>query len=243
MSLESALARVSQIQSYFNAGAIPPSTATTSTAASSAPSTAAQTNFATLLQGATAPSVANSIFGSGQATATAPTAAAAQVTVPGQVATAAPTTPITGATGAGAEIVNIAQSQVGQHEVPMGSNDGPAIAMYRTATQGAMAGEPWCAYFVSWAARQAGEPLGPQGQGYGYVGDIWNWAQQTGRAIPNGPGVVPQPGDLILFGTEHVGIVKQVLPNGSIETIEGNYGNAVQNVIRGAGEATGYVRM
>jgi hypothetical protein len=34
-----------------------------------------------------------------------------------------------------------------------------------------------------------------------------------------------------------------VLPNGNIETIEGNYNNQVENVIRGPGEATGYVQM
>jgi hypothetical protein len=145
--------------------------------------------------------------------------------------------------GAAQAIVQIASSQVGQSEQPPGSNDGPAIAQYRTATQGAAAGEPWCAYFASWVARQAGEPIGSQGQGLGYVGDIWSWAEQTGRAIPNGSGVTPTPGDLIVFGDHHVGIVKQVLPNGSIETIEGNYDNQVSQVVRGAGEATGYVRM
>jgi hypothetical protein len=140
-------------------------------------------------------------------------------------------------------MVQIAQSQVGQAEQPPGSNDSPQIAMYRTATAGAAAGEPWCAYFVSWAARQAGTPLGAQGQGFGYVGDIWSWAQQTGRATANGPGVRPAPGDLIVFGDHHVGIVESVLPDGSIQTIEGNYSNKVSRVIRGAGEATGYVRM
>jgi hypothetical protein len=144
---------------------------------------------------------------------------------------------------AGSRIVQIAQSQIGQTEQPPGSNDSPAIAEYRTATQGAVQGAPWCAYFASWAARQAGEPIGAQGQGLGYVGDIWSWAQQTRRAIPNGPGVKPQPGDLIVFGDHHVGIVDQVLPGGSIETIEGNYNNQVSQVTRGAGEATGYVQM
>ena len=143
----------------------------------------------------------------------------------------------------GQEMVQIASTQIGQTEQPPGSNDSPAIATYRTATAGAQAGEPWCAYFVSWVAREAGAPLGPQGQGYGYVGDIWKWAQNTGRAIPNGPGVVPQPGDLIVFGDHHVGIVDQVLPNGDIETIEGNYSNQVSQVIRGPNEATGYVQM
>ncbi len=145
--------------------------------------------------------------------------------------------------GTGAQIVRIAESQIGQTEQPPGSNESPAIAIYRTATAGAVPGAPWCAYFASWAARQAGAPLGAGGEGLGSVGQIWSWAQSSGRAIPNGPGVTPQPGDLIVFGDEHVGIVKEVLPNGDIATIEGNYENKVAANVRTPTEATGYVHM
>ncbi len=143
----------------------------------------------------------------------------------------------------GARIVAIAESQLGQTEQPPGSNESPAIAQYRTATAGAAPGAPWCAYFASWVARQAGEPIGEQGQGAGAVADVWSWAQSTGRAIPNGPGVVPQPGDLIVFGDEHVGIVRDVLPSGQIQTIEGNYESKVAANVRSPTEATGYVNM
>jgi signal peptidase I len=61
--------------------------------------------------------------------------------------------------------------------------------------------------------------------------------------VPNGPGVVPKPGDLIVFGDEHVGIVRNVLPSGQIQTIEGNYEDKVAANVRSAGEATGYVSM
>jgi hypothetical protein len=144
---------------------------------------------------------------------------------------------------AGARIVAIAESQLGQTEQPPGSNESPAIAQYRTATEGAIPGAPWCAYFASWVAHQAGEPLGAQGQGIGDVSDIWSWAQSSGRAIPNDPGVVPKPGDLIVFGGEHVGIVRGILPNGQIATIEGNYENKVAANVRSPTEATGYVSM
>jgi hypothetical protein len=143
----------------------------------------------------------------------------------------------------GARIVAIAESQLGQTEQPPGSNESPAIAQYRTATVGAQPGAPWCAYFASWAASQAGEPLGAQGQGSGSVEQLWSWAQSTGRAIANGPGVVPRPGDLIVFGDQHVGIVKDVLPNGQIQTIEGNYENKVAANVRSPTEASGYVNM
>ncbi len=156
----------------------------------------------------------------------------------------ASTTGLTGPnSSSGQQIVRVAESQLGQAEQPPGSNESPAIAMYRTATAGAAPGAPWCAYFASWAARQAGEPLGSGGEGLGSVGQVWSWAQSTGRAIPNGPGVTPQPGDLIVFGNEHVGIVRDVLPNGDIQTIEGNYENKVSANMRTPGEATGYVNM
>jgi CHAP domain len=164
----------------------------------------------------------------------------------GGIAGASQSMPLGGSYGPqtpGQRIVAIAETQVGQAEQPPGSNESPAIAQYRTATAGAVPGAPWCAYFASWAARQAGEPLGSQGQGLGAVSEIWSWAQSVGRAIPNGPGVAPQPGDLIVFGGEHVGIVKQVLPNGDIETIEGNYENKVALNVRAPSEPTGYVNM
>ncbi len=138
-------------------------------------------------------------------------------------------------------IVQAAEGQVGQAEQPPGSNDGPQIALYRSAVQGAQAGQPWCAYFVSWAAAQAGSPLGDAGQGLGSVSEIASWAQRTGRYLPAGS--APQPGDLMLFGSAHVGLVESVNPDGSLTTIEGNSSDAVSRVHRMPGEATGYVRL
>src|SRR4051812_23357898 len=59
-----------------------------------------------------------------------------------------------GATGAAAA----AQGEVGQAEQPPGSNDSPRIAQYRASVGGGVG--PWCAYFASWCAQQAGTPLG-----------------------------------------------------------------------------------
>jgi hypothetical protein len=176
-------------------------------------------------------------------TTSAPSAAPTFATALAQANGAMPVSSFSPAGGAGNQIVAAAESQIGQAEQPPGSNESPAITEYRSATAGAMPGAPWCAYFASWAARQAGEPLGAQGQGLGSVSAIWSWAQGAGRAVPNGPGVTPKPGDLIVFGGEHVGIVKGVLPDGSIQTIEGNYENKVSLNVRPAGEASGYVSM
>jgi hypothetical protein len=153
---------------------------------------------------------------------------------------AAVTDPMAASANVGENTVAAAETQLGVAEQPPGSNDSPQIAMYRGAVAGAQAGEPWCAYFASWASAQAGAPLGSSGQGLGSVAEITSWAQQTGRYLPAGS--APQPGDLMLFGDEHVGIVESVNPDGSLTTIEGNYNDAVSQVHRMPSEATGFVR-
>jgi hypothetical protein len=139
-------------------------------------------------------------------------------------------------------MIEAARSQQGVTEQPPGSNDAPQIAAYRQATEGAPGPGPWCAYFVSWAARQAGTPLGDRGQGFGSVDAMWSWAQGAGRGVPNGPGVTPQVGDVIILN-QHTGIVTGVRQDGTVETIEGNTSDRVDVRTHPAGEAIGYVRM
>src|SRR5918992_4349567 len=142
----------------------------------------------------------------------------------------------------GQRMLAAAQAELGQAEQPPGSNDSPRIAEYRTATAGSGLG-PWCAYFVSWAAQQARAPVGEQGQGFGAVSALYAWGERTGRALP--AGARPQPGDIIVWGGRHIGIVENVLPDGSIQTIEGNSSDQVSRRTYGSdgGGATGYVRL
>src|SRR3954465_5899413 len=165
---------------------------------------------------------------------------------PGGRAPARPAPPAPGAgggTSAGQAMLNAVRNEVGVAEQPPGSNDSPRIAQYRQATAGSGVG-PWCAYFASWAARQAGVPLGDQGQGLGRVDDVYAWAQRTGKAIPNGAAAHPQPGDLIVWD-EHIGVVESVDPDGSMHTIEGNSSDKVSRRTYGSdgGNAVGYVRL
>ena len=90
-----------------------------------------------------------------------------------------------------------------------------------------------------------GVPLGDQGQGFGSVSALYSWAQKAGKAIPNGPGVTPQPGDLIVWGGEHIGVVDHVDTDGTIHTVEGNSSDKVSERTYAPGErpATGYVRL
>jgi hypothetical protein len=185
-------------------------------AAPPAATPAGTTNFASALQSA-------SPLGASATLAPAPLAAAAP-------------------TSAGQAVLNAVRGEVGVKEQPPGSNDSPRIAMYRQATAGSGVG-PWCAYFASWAARQAGVPLGDHGQGFGSVSSVWSWAQSAGKAMPAGS--KPAPGDLIVWGSRHIGIVSSVDPNGTIHTIEGNSSDRVSERTYGpdGGGATGYVHL
>jgi hypothetical protein len=148
------------------------------------------------------------------------------------------------ASSAGQAIVNLVRREVGVSEQPPGSNDSPRIAQFRQATAGSGVG-PWCAYFTSWAAREAGVPLGDGGQGFGRVDDVYAWAQKAGKAIPNtGADVKPQPGDLIVWD-EHIGVVESVGADGTINTIEGNSSDQVarRSYAPGQRPAIGYVRL
>jgi len=160
----------------------------------------------------------------------------------GATATTAAAPVQAGGTPAGQAMLATVRPEVGQTEQPPGSNDSPRIAQYRQATAGAPGPGPWCAYFVSWAARQAGVPIGDSGQGFGRVDDVMAWGQRAGKALPAGS--TPQPGDLIVWD-EHIGIVESVGTDGSIHTIEGNSSDSVATRTYGSdgGGAVGYVRL
>jgi hypothetical protein len=159
----------------------------------------------------------------------------------GPLATSA-SLPVAGGSSAGQAVLNAVRNEVGVAEQPPGSNDAPRIAQYRQATVGSGVG-PWCAYFTSWAAREAGVPLGDAGQGFGRVDDVWAWAERSGKAIP-ATGAQPQPGDLIVWD-EHIGVVESVGADGTISTIEGNSSDSVARRTYGSdgGGAVGYVRL
>lgn len=147
----------------------------------------------------------------------------------------------------GQRLASIATAELGVAEAPAGSNDGARIAQYRTATDGAGVG-PWCAYFTSWVAAQAGVPIGPGGSGLGYVPTVKQWAQDTGRYVPAGSAPA-QVGDLVVFDRDgdgvldHIGVVTGVSPDGGIQTVEGNSSDKVSARSYGPGGYAGLVRL
>ncbi|MDO4732455.1 MAG: CHAP domain-containing protein [Bacillota bacterium] len=83
-----------------------------------------------------------------------------------------------------------------------------------------MPGQPWCAMFVSWCARQAGlgQEVIPR---FAYVPYGLAFFRERKRYFPRGARI-PSPGDLVFFGnSEHVGIVERV-EKGVLFSIEGN---------------------
>jgi uncharacterized protein (TIGR02594 family) len=157
--------------------------------------------------------------------------------------------PAAGGGPTGQRIVALAQAELGVREEPMGSNEGTRIRQYRTATKGAEhTPGPWCAYFVSWLAREAGAPIGPDGAGTGWVPSIESWGKSEGRFIEGG--ARPQPGDIIIFDwqgdglSDHTGIVERVDRDGTVHTIEGNSSDMVRrrSYAQDASSIAGYVR-
>jgi cell wall-associated NlpC family hydrolase len=148
----------------------------------------------------------------------------------------------------GRMIAQIATAELGVREQPPGSNDGARIAEYRTATRGSGVG-PWCAYFTSWVAAQAGVPIGEGGRGEGWVPSVERWGKDTGRWIPSGAETPAQAGDLIIFDrngdglTDHIGVVTGVRADGGLETVEGNSSDAVSRRSYRPGEWAGLVRL
>lgn len=105
--------------------------------------------------------------------------------------------------------------------------------------------EPWCADFVSWCFREAGTPLGPNGEGFSYTPYLADWLDKSGFGFCVGE-KFPQEGDIVVFDLDiveevrkglepkpdHVGIIYRVKENGDLVTIEGNYNNKVSMVER-----------
>jgi putative peptidoglycan binding protein len=132
--------------------------------------------------------------------------------------------------------INAAVKDIGTMEEPPGSNAGPLLARYR----GHAPGEPWCAYWVSWALQHnaGGCPWVVLGSAF----KILAWARARGRVLR--PAEDAQPGDVWLrMRTNTHGHVALIVDGGEVlSTVEGNCGNAVRGRLRKREDATVIVR-
>lgn len=124
----------------------------------------------------------------------------------------------------------VAKRFVGTREVG-GSNRGPLVEKF-LAFVGLAKGNPWCASFAAYCCHMAAKELGvscsvPK---TGSTSAIARWAMKTGNILSQ-----PEPGCLVLvrgnaYGTGyvHTALVHDVLPNGMLLTVEGNWLNSVR---------------
>jgi hypothetical protein len=114
-----------------------------------------------------------------------------------------------------------AASKIGNQET--GTNSG-GLASYANARFG-VANQPWCAMFTSLAVTKGGAPSSARTAS---VAAVLQKAQ-AGDGYHQGfiDPAHAQPGDLIAFGTSHIGMVQSV-HNGKVTMIAGNDSNKVQ---------------
>lgn len=126
-------------------------------------------------------------------------------------------------------VIAAARSQLGVHEVPMGSNDGARVRVFQAVT-GAFR-LPWCASFVQWDLKTA--RYGTIAGGAGVFAIV---AAAHARTLVH---ALPRPGALVAYLSNlgHIGIVERVTKRG-FYSIEGNSSDAV----RRRWHATGWSR-
>jgi cell wall-associated NlpC family hydrolase len=143
---------------------------------------------------------------------------AATAPVPAKPAAARPAA----AAVTGQSIADLARAQVG-------NTCGP----YHTAGGESACDNEWCAVFAGWVWRQAGVNPAPDEW---VATEVGVWGEQHGQWKP-GADNDPQPGDIVVFGAPgsgvggHVGVVYSVNSNGTITTINGDYGSNPTHVV------------
>lgn len=143
------------------------------------------------------------------------------------------------------DVLGVAIGELGETEVPDGSNRGPRIDLY-TKRQPI----PWCAAYVSWCLAECS--WNPWPKPFWAVVDIRQWAIDR-KLYETSKTYAPQPGDLFVLlepgqpGVDpkhgHVGFVLADPRGDTYRTIEGNASNAVRSNTRKRYAVDGFVRV
>lgn len=133
------------------------------------------------------------------------------------------------------DIVRKAQSFIGTHEDPIGSNN----VVFNTDYYGQpVSGDDyaWCAAFIWDLFRLCGaSELYYDGKHTAYCPTLQSWGKKSGLVLPDVHAA--QPGDIVLFDwtgnktANHVGICETATPS-AITTIEGNTADSVKRMTR-----------
>jgi hypothetical protein len=116
--------------------------------------------------------------------------------------------------------LSIAKSQLGNSEVPKGSNKGPHIKKYLNSV-GLDEGYAWCMGFVYWCVNEASKEMNVPNPLVKTAGVLNQW-NKVNKAMKVSR---PMPGDIFIMdfgkGAGHTGFVTKVVGE-RFETIEGN---------------------
>ncbi len=127
-------------------------------------------------------------------------------------------------------VLRLAEATLGAGETPLNSNGGPFVERTQKTT-GNRRGDPWCASYTTMIGTLALGDEWPVLKS-GRVQTISEWAVEKGCRFL---GTTAQRGDLFVLyypslkRHAHIGFVKSVNQDGSIETYEGNTSNPGDN--------------
>lgn len=117
--------------------------------------------------------------------------------------------------------VEIAISQIGQQEKPLGSNWGHPVQDYLAST-GINFPASWCMAFVYWCFNEASKQLTVTNPLFKTAGVLNEYTTDKSNHITD----PVQIGDIFIMdfggGLGHTGIVEKINSDGSLGTIEGN---------------------
>lgn len=130
------------------------------------------------------------------------------------------------------KVLQIAETQIGQMEEPLGSNKGPMVTKYLNSI-GLSGGYAWCMAFVYWCFNEAVTQMNRSNPLVKTGGVLYQWHQtnQTkllAKDAINNPELI-KPGAIFIIshggGLGHAGLVVSV-NGGYLTTIEGNTNNS-----------------
>lgn len=125
--------------------------------------------------------------------------------------------------------VMAAVAEIGQKEIPPGSNRGPRIDLYNGPDY---VGSPWCAALVSWAWSRTpgGSPFGKKTSAL----KLYSWAKTNGKLLEAGAFLLPGDVGVLLRsgGRGHTEIVCAREFEGKVSFVGGNVANACRGTLR-----------
>ncbi len=137
-----------------------------------------------------------------------------------------------------ADLLAIAEGEIGTCDVPPGSGRGPRVEVYQAVCSLASTeatGWPWCAAFVCWClktflSRHPGVlaqsiEADPPREASVYGLEAWARRKNLPFSDDRDNPLVPLPGDLVFYRFSHVELVHRVFPD-HFEAIGGNTNDA-----------------